>query len=205
MNYKNRVLYQHYTGGYLNKILNKYKINTINRSISVSQLTKKYKTEKDLFKAFQDQSKRPIELLAYDLYQAQIKDCGKAEYDLGVCYHYIYNLFIYQTTKGFNMEDKLVEELRKYKLQAERVDSSIDNTYAVDLVVKNGDDILYYIQLKPVSYKYTDSSIKNMNLTKNANLQHPVLYVYYNDKGEFENLKELVEIEMLGGIESLYF
>lgn len=102
-------------------------------------------------------------------------------------------LFI-ETFLGWKNEQLAVEKLNK-KLSngfvVDTADDKLDAQFAVDLVIKKGKEIIAGVQVKPKTYamyrnavsKETSSLNKNKNNRFSQLLKKPVLWFYYDDKG----------------------
>ena len=70
----------------------------------------------------------------------------------------------------------------------------LDEELRIDIIIKkNGIDI-GGIQVKPSTFKLMRKEVITFNKDANQKWGNPVYYLYYNDKEEFINFDELVDI-----------
>lgn len=158
-------------------------------------------------------SKGTLEDFALNLYNAFLdfkeksKDISEKSFD--DCYVFMKSLFITNSLKGNSMEDKarnlLISQIPK-DFSLEKSKQMEDVKYAVDLILYSNEfqcydsekskdfnrksfDLLGF-QVKPISYlKYSNEHpIVQMNLDKNKLWHTPVLYLFYNQNGDFTNI-----------------
>jgi hypothetical protein len=208
------------TGGELNTINEKYRCNSKSKSVPVMQLIREHKpnTNDELVALIKTHTKDgihnnckcgcksagTIKDFGKNLYNANVKhfcelgDCSAAK-SLEECELFMYTLFVTNSLKGNNMENKALKELNKTGLIYHKIEiasEDCDFKYGVDLVAidKNGDEVCG-IQVKPISYKMLpqDHQVRAINNKKNEDYGKPVFYLYYDATLVFTNIKETIE------------
>jgi hypothetical protein len=157
-------------------------------------------------------SKGTLEDFAKDLHKSFLDFKQKSkelhEKSFDDCYAYMKNLFITNSLRGYSMEDKamqLISSKLPTDFTIQKSKQMEDVNYAIDLILfdnifecygkkKSNDfnkkslDILGF-QVKPISYqKYShEHPVVQMNIKKNKLWHTPVLYLFYNQNGDFTN------------------
>ena len=114
---------------------------------------------------------------------------------------YVYHRVISQTWDGLNMELILMQDLAYNftKLNISKTSFEVDHEYCIDIEVRDGDEILCGIQVKPLSYQHMSSPhqlrAKQNHYRKNEQYKQkyaPYVYVYYNKAtGELLDVQNL--------------
>lgn len=196
------------TGGLLNLLNGKMGISAPYKSVPVIKLINKHKPKSyDELEALIEyhylndcpcgiKSQGSVYDFGKNLYDAQISYWGEHKFTLEECVQWEYDLFIINSLKGNEMEDKAINEL-KNKLPAEySVDNAIgfvDEEYRVDIEIKKDNETILGIQVKPSSYKYMRYEVKSFNTIRNYKYGIDVKYLYYNEDEEFTNLNEIIQ------------
>lgn len=180
------------TGGDLNKINEKYYLNSVsNVGFSMSGLmnTIRPKTEEELLDIITEDV---VLRLGKQLYDAASKEQFKTTVE--ECINYQYSLLVVNSFRGFKMEKEAIKIFNEKGIKTKEVTAEQDNMYAVDLVIKHKDKI-YGIQVKPDSYMNQSDKVKNINKKKNnlfnEKYNSRVLYLYYNRNG-FSNMAAIL-------------
>jgi len=196
-----------YTGGELNYLNGKYGISAPYKSVPIMKLIRKHKpkTPDELKKLIEEhfkydcrcgiKSKGTIETFGKNLYEAQKKEWGKYKYSLEECIEWEYNLFVINSLIGNKMEQEAIKKLKEKLPYLEIKESSDkeDEDFRVDLIVKNGNEIVCGIQVKPESFNFVRKNVILFNRNANQNFSVDVYYLFYNDKLDFVNLDEIYE------------
>lgn len=105
-------------------------------------------------------------------------------------FDFVYNCVLYrvfyQTFIGYEKEQIVAKTLQIYFPDCEIIltDDNYDRQYAVDIVIKDKKEILFGVQVKPISYSIPscEAHMKQIQLNKEKNekLGVPVHYVYYD-------------------------
>lgn len=208
------------TSGILNLINEEYKCSTKNNSVPVMQLIRHHKpqTNAHLVRliaahtsngAYRNcecgcKSQGTVEDFGKNLYHANLNyfnGIGKANEakSLEECELFMHTLFVTNSLKGNNMENKALIELKKMLPLGYTVEiASVyhDFQYGVDLIIKKDNVELCGVQVKPISYKNIPDTheVKEINKKKNKLYRKPVFYIYYDKDLEFTNTKEIVNL-----------
>jgi hypothetical protein len=194
------------TGGELNKLNHKYGCSRGNRTVPVMKLIKNHRPSS---------REELVELIEYHidgncecgvvakgglcdftniLYEAQIQEWGEYRYTFEQCYAWVFELFITNSLKGASAEYKARDILSQY-LKGFKVSLTtgvIDSEMRVDLIISLNDYIVCGIQVKPTSYRYCDTTIKQGNIDVNDRFGHPVFYFYFDNNMEFVNTTDIL-------------
>jgi Holliday junction resolvase-like predicted endonuclease len=152
------------TGGSLNPINEKYKINSIlNNGKSMSEIirTHKPKDEEELLSIITEEK---IDKLGKQLFDAAIKEGITTTIE--ECQNYQYSLNIVNSYRGFKIEKNVLQYLIDNNVKAKEMTPEMDIKYNIDIVASDDNTILG-IQVKPISYLYCSDKIKNINKKKN--------------------------------------
>lgn len=204
------------TKGILNVINERYGTNQKRRSVPIQDLIRYHKPTQQaeliaLIEAHTStgslskckcgcKSAGKLEDFADNLYEAYgryLKEVDNTiEYkDWDDCYIFMKNLFVINSLRGNDMENKVVKSLRKFielhysdhhvKYRAELATEVHDFKFAVDISFFNdttGEEI-FGVQVKPLTYKNfpTTHTVVQQNLTKNKLYGKPVVYIYYDE------------------------
>lgn len=201
-----------YTGGKLNYLNEKRRVNTHNKTVSIMKLIRQHKPKSrqelvDLIEYHYKNecscgivSKGTIEDFGRNLYEAQLKEWGEYLFTLEECTTWQYNLFIIQSLKGRTLEVKAKDILQSHLQMLKIIDTNpfLDFRYRIDLLVEDmKGNVVGGIQVKPYSFKYVDPKIKSVNTELNQDFPYPVWYMYYDSQEEFTQvdiiIKELKE------------
>jgi hypothetical protein len=202
-----------YTGGKLNYLNEKRRVNTHNKTVSVMKLIREHKPKSrqelvDLIEYHHKNecscgvvSKGTIEDFGRNLYEAQLKEWGEYLFTLEECTTWQYNLFVVQSLKGRTLEIKARDILQSHLPTFKVIDTNpfLDFRYRIDLLIENPKgNVVGGIQVKPYSFKYVDPKIKSVNRELNQDFPYPVWYMYYDSQEEFNQvgiiIKEIKEI-----------
>lgn len=130
------------------------------------------------------------------LYEAQMEYWGEYIFTLDECKKWMYNLFIINSLKGSQMEKKAIDEFNNKlptKYIAKNAIGIIDEEYRIDIEIKEGENTILGIQVKPLSYQFMREEIKDFNKKRNNKYGIDVKYLYYNENQEFINLDNIIE------------
>ena len=111
---------------------------------------------------------------------------GKSTINFNSCFSFVKDLFLIKTLHGFNMENKALHWLRQSdkRFTWDLSTEELDNKFNVDVIGVNEEETIY-IQVKPESYKYTDSKTKKINESKEKSLDHKIHFLYYDYLNNF--------------------
>lgn len=196
------------TGGLLNILNGKMGISAPHKSVPVIKLINKHKPKSyDELEALIEyhylndcecgiKSQGTVYDFGKNLYEAQMEYWGENKFTLEECLKWEYDLFIINSLKGNNMENKAISQLKsklspKYSINNSQ--SLIDEEYRVDIEIKKEEEVILGIQVKPISYKFTRDEVKSFNEIRNSKYQKEVVYLYYNDDEEFINLHYIID------------
>jgi len=140
------------------------------------------------------------------LYQALQLQGNPLNITLAECVYMVKYRVIGETWNGVIAREKnTIATLQKYfpQLTFQKVSGENDFQYAIDYEVYHDMNLLFAIQIKPISYAKGTShailSAKKANEQKNADyfrrFNKQVLYIYSNNKGELLNLDILSSIK----------
>ena len=197
-----------YTGGELNLLNGKHGISAPNKSVPVMKLIKAHrpKSRDELYGLIQYhfetnckcgiKSKGRIEDFGKSLYDAQLAEWGQYKYSLKECIQWEYDLFVTQSLKGNNIENKAYGILQKIlntvELKAQIAEGFIDEELRVDLLVSKNNKNICGIQVKPNTFKKMREGVIFQNKKANKKWGKPVFYLFYNETEELINTNEIV-------------
>ena len=196
------------TGGLLNELNGKMRISAPQNSVPIIKLinTHQPRTAYELEKLIEYhhthdcpcgiKSKGTVYDFGKNLYESQKYYFKDYLFTLEECMQWEYDLFITNSLKGNNMEKQAMEMLENGLPDEYHVRKShrlIDEKCNVDLEIVKDDKTLVGVQVKPVSYNYTDQEVKDINKTKNSNYKYDVIYLYYDDEGTIINAEDINE------------
>lgn len=197
-----------YTGGKLNYLNEKRRVNTHNKTVSVMKLIRQHKPKSrqelvDLIEYHYKNecscgivSKGTIEDFGRNLYEAQLKEWGEYLFTLEECTTWQYNLFIVQSLKGRTLEIKAKDILQSHLPMLKVIDTNpfLDFRYRIDLLIEHSKgDVLGGVQVKPYSFKYIDPKIKNVTRILTEDYPYPVWYMYYDSQEQFAQVDMIVK------------
>ncbi|MBR0369722.1 MAG: MjaI family restriction endonuclease [Methanobrevibacter sp.] len=131
-----------------------------------------------------------------NLFNAQMMFWGENKFTLEECIQWEYDLFIINSLKGSEMENKAVNELKEKlsdNFEIVNTEGYVDEEYRVDIEIKRNNEVILGIQVKPSSYKYMRCEVKNFNTIRNAKYKKDVKYLYYDDAKKFINLDDIIQ------------
>jgi hypothetical protein len=197
-----------YTGGELNNLNGKYGISAPYKSVPVMKLIKEHrpKTKEELYELIRYhhennctcgvKSQGTVEDFGKNLYDAQIREWGHYKYSLQECVQWEYDLFVIQSLKGTDIENKAVfalqTELKEYKVIV--AEGFVDEELRIDLIVLHNGIEKCGIQVKPHTFNYMRPGVKTFNKAANAKWGKPVHYLYYDENESFRNLPDVIEL-----------
>jgi len=195
------------TGGPLNKLNGDCGISAAENSVPVQKLIRIHNPSSreelvDLIKKHHEKncecgikSKGTIEDFGNNLYEAQKTEWGEYKFSREECIEWEYHLFVTQSLIG-NTIEKDVKKVLENKLSNFTIEDSgsyYDEELRIDLVIKRENKIIVGIQVKPESFKNVRGNVKLFNLKRNALVDFPVLYLYYEyGQRKIINLDEVV-------------
>lgn len=194
------------TGGLLNLLNGKMGISAPYNSVPIIKLINKhnprsYDELEQLIKyhfthdcSCGIKSKGTVYDFGRNLYDSQKKYFKDYLFSLEECVQWEYDLFIINSLKGNKMEKKAMNTIRKNispRCKVRKSHRVIDEEYRVDLEIIRDDKILFGVQVKPESYKFTNENVKMLNKSKNADYPYDVVYLYYDTDEEFCNIEEI--------------
>ncbi len=196
-----------YTGGPLNELNGKMGISAPQNSVPVMKLIRMHrpKSRDELVELiayhFENEcecgirSKGTIRDFGRNLYESQITYWGEYRCSLQECMQWEYDLFIVQSLKGSVMEKKAVRLLAAALPFCAVVEAPgfVDEELRIDLLVQSGDEEKCGIQVKPASFTKMRAGVISFNRSANAKWNRPVYYLFYDDRGEFVNIGDVVE------------
>lgn len=206
------------TSGILNVLNEKYGCSSKKNSVSVMQLIRHHNpqtnahlvrlieahTENGLYRNCECgcKSQGTIADFGMNLYKANLNyfnSIGKPNESksLEECELFMHTLFVTNSLKGNNMENKALKELKKMlppDFTVEIASVNHDFKYGVDLIVKKDNLELCGVQVKPTSYMNIPDSheVKQVNKKKNELYSKPVFYLYYEKDSDFINTNEIL-------------
>jgi hypothetical protein len=199
-----------HTGGLLNKINEAHKCNDPRKTIRISALMRVHnpRTEQDMLALLNNHKNAVCSLCGEQSRNGGIEGWQAALWavvqqysaDAGItaehCNTFVYDLYVRAPVRGFIFEDLASQWLKNHGYHDIRMATPAEDCeYAVDIIVQNGGATQLGIQVKPISYKFARSDVHDMNLAKNKASGYPVLYLYYNSDGlwdnEYETLQQL--------------
>ncbi len=197
-----------YTGGPLNELNGKMGISAPNKSVPVMKLIKAHKPKSkdelvELIKWHTENkcecgvvSQGTVESFGKNLYNAQTHYWGKIKYSLQECIQWEYDLFVVQSLKGGIVEKKAIEHLQKMltSYSFEEAEGFLDEELRIDIIINKNNEEVGGIQVKPATFKLMRREIISFNKNANQKWGKPVLYLFYDDKEEFVNLSELINL-----------
>lgn len=194
------------TGGLLNELNGKMRISSPNNSVPVIKLINQHKpkTSYELEKLIEYhhthdcpcgiKSTGTVYDFGRNLYESQKIYFKDYLFTLDECVQWEYDLFITNSLKGNTMEKKAMGEITKNLPTYYDVVKShrfIDEECNVDIEILKEDKTVLGVQVKPLTYNFTDKTVKQINNIKNANYGYDVLYLYYDEDGKFINIDEV--------------
>lgn len=197
------------TGGELNRLNGKAGISAPANSVPIIRLINAHKPQsnEELVQLIEYhhthdcpcgiKSKGTVYDFGKNLYQAQKEHYGEYRHSLEECMQWEYDLFITNSLKGNKMEQKAIDELKLWlptTYDIRKTDRVTDEEHRIDLTVTDktiGKTL--GIQVKPKTYKYMGENVKRQNRKLNRKSKFPTAYMYYDDNGEFINIKEIME------------
>ena len=106
-----------------------------------------------------------------------------------------YDLFVSQSLKGIYIEKKAIsilsDRIKDYKFS--EADGYLDEELRLDILMINNSETIGGIQVKPDSFINMRKSVKKRNRISNEGFGKPVFYLYYDGKGNFINLTQLIK------------
>jgi len=205
------VKYGDSTGGPLNPICDAFHILSVRNSIAVISLQSKHKifSEEELLSEIDRhyhetcecglKAVNTIKMMAQNLYMAQdkpaaqvlLKNKGDEMWDIETCQKWIENFMGKNSFKGKKMEDKAIKDLNVHiwKFSIEKADQKTDVSGACDLIIKQNNEVVAGIQVKPDSfYRMNITYVKDLQ----AKLDYPVHDLVYDKKGDWKNFISVV-------------
>lgn len=193
------------TGGLLNELNGKMGISAPHNSVPVIKLINEHKprSHEELERLIEYhhnhdcpcgiKSKGTVHDFGLNLYNAQKEYFNDYLFTLEECVQWEYDLFITNSLKGSLMEDEAIKELEKAIgfCKVYKTDRIIDEEYRIDIELVSPDWKIG-VQVKPISYRFTNDNVKSMNNTKNCKYDGEIAYLYYDDDG-FVNVDEIEE------------
>lgn len=201
------------TGGPLNALNEKHKLNSRNKSVAVMQLVNFHKPQnprklKQLIESHYKgccncgiQSNGCLEQFALNLFNAQFIDKEfNHRFEYQKCYDFMYALFCESPLIGRTQEMKsrklIQEEIHKkgFNMKTREATEYEDFDCAIDYVIYNTETNIDIcgIQVKPLTCQ---KDIINMNIKKQKRVSFPTFFHYYNDDFTFEECEFLNFIE----------
>lgn len=201
-----------FTGGELNWLNGKYGISAPEKSVPIMKLiqTHKPKTRTELTDLIDNhqsscscgiKSTGSIIDFGKSLYKCQLDAWGGNKFSLQDCIQWEYDLFVCQSIKGNDLEQKAIS-LLKNKLKDFsflKADGYMDEELRIDILIKKDSKILGGIQVKPDSYHHVREGIKIRNESSNRKFCKPVYYLFYNKNGDFKNVTEVINRILVRG------
>lgn len=199
-----------YTGGPLNELNGKMGISAPYKSVPVMKLIKAHqpKSKDALVQLIADhytdecycgvKSRGTVEEFGKNLYDSQIRYWNEYRYTLKECIQWEYDLFVIQSLKGGIIEKRALKELNSEseKYLFEEAVGFVDEELRIDILVKNENQEVAGIQVKPLTYKRMRQEVITFNSNANKKWGNPVFYLYYREDESFVNLKAVIaEIE----------
>lgn len=196
------------TGGHLNELNGKMGISAPYRSVPVIDLIRNHspKSRDELvdlieYHYYNDcncgiKSQGTVEDFGKNLHNAQKEYWGDFYFSLKECIEWEYDLFINQSLKGNYLEQraKIVLNKKLPDFSIEEAEGFYDEELRIDLLIKeNGSDIAG-IQVKPLSFREMRDGVIDFNYVANGKWDKPVLYLYYKDNEDFDNVDEVLEM-----------
>lgn len=196
------------TGGLLNLLNGKMGISAPYKSVPVIKLINTHKPQSysELeslieYHYLNDcecgiKSKGTVYDFGKNLFNAQMMFWGENKFTLDECIQWEYDLFIINSLKGSEMENKAVNELKEKlsdNFEVINTEGYVDEEYRVDIEIKRNNEVILGIQVKPSSYKYMRCEVKNFNTIRNAKYKKDVKYLYYDDAKKFINLDDITQ------------
>lgn len=193
-----------FTGGLLNELNGKMGISAAHNSVPVMKLIRAHnpKSKEELVELISSHSKSKCKCgviskgSVYDfgkkLFKAQQGYWKEEKFTLQECIQWEYDLFVIQSLKGGSIEKKAIKELSAlYDYQFAESDGYVDEELRIDIIIKDAGAELAGVQVKPASFKHMRSEIITFNIDANKKWGKPVFYLYYDNKEEFVNLREI--------------
>jgi hypothetical protein len=194
-----------YTGGLLNGLNDKLGISAANRTVPIAKLIKVHKPKSheevvNLIKWHSENvcecgivSKGTIETFGADLHKAQKDYFGVYLFTLQECILFEYNLFVIQSLKGINIENKAIDILNEKFTNFSFTEAVgyLDEKFRIDIIINANDVEIGGIQVKPNTYKQVSQRIITINEDANQKWGKDVYYLYYDDDENFINFDEL--------------
>lgn len=196
-----------YTGGPLNELNGKMGISAPYKSVPVMKLirTHKPKTRDELYELIKShyindcscgiKSQGTIEDFGKNLYESQKSYWGEIKFTLQQCIQWEYDLFISQSLKGNQIENKAIKYLNQNltNYNFEGAEGYIDEELRVDILISKSEVIIAGLQVKPLTFNLMRQGVIDFNKSANLKWGKPVLYLFYNDNEEFTNINEIVD------------
>lgn len=197
-----------FTGGPLNLLNGKMGISAPHRSVPVMKLIRFHqpKSKKELEDLITRHSthqcacgivsRGSVVSFGENLYKAQMSYWGEYRFSRKECIQWEYDLFITQSIKGGLMEKKAIEILNSLLPQFifSEAEGYIDEELRVDITVVAGGNLIAGIQIKPLTFIKMRSTVITYSQNANKKWGNPVYYFYYDDKEEFINTIELINL-----------
>lgn len=199
-----------YTGGELNLLNGKYGISAPHKSVPVMKLIKTHqpKSKDELYELikyhFENncpcgiKSKGTIEDFGKALYKVQLKEWGTCKYTLQQCIQWEYDLFILQSLKGTNIEEKALLYFQKnmacVNINAKKAEGFVDEELRIDLIIFKNNIEICGLQVKPISFNNIRRGIIDFNKKANSKWGKPVYYLFYDENENFTNMDETVQL-----------
>ncbi len=198
-----------FTGGELNLLNGKYGISAPKKSVPVMKLIKVHnpKSKAELYELINShfektcacgiKSKGTVTDFGKNLYESQIKEWGKYKYTLKQCIQWEYDLFVTQSLKGKNIEktacDLLNKILSALTLKVVYSEGYTDEELRVDLIIKNNNNAICGIQVKPLTFNKMREGVILFNKKANQKWGKPVFYLFYDKNEKIVNVEEITE------------
>ncbi len=195
-----------YTGGELNKLNGDYGISAPYKSVPVMKLIKNHrpKSKDELYELIKThfetncncgvKSQGTVEDFGKNLYEAQFKEWKQYKYSLQECIQWEYDLFVVQSLKGTLIENKAKQQL-KIELPnfiINEAEGFVDEELRVDIIILKNNIEICGIQVKPLTFNLMREGVITFNKIANAKWGKPVFYLFYDDKENFTNIKEVI-------------
>lgn len=197
------------TGGPLNRINEKYRLNKRADTVAIMQLVDahKPKTESEVLALLESHKTEcsacacrvrngGLSAWAERLFAAAQRERHSCTAEQ--CHNFMYDLFVRGPLRGRMTEQTALGMLRadfEPALTFAESEPDVDARFAVDIVVdRTASGTVAGIQVKPTSYKHTAQYVREANVDKNRLFGHPVHYMYYDRTGMWENYDAVAEV-----------
>lgn len=204
------------TGGPLNWLNERFRLNSRNKSVPVMKLVQSHHPQsprelEDLIEehslsrcACGCESKGTVKDFGHSLFEAQQRPEFLSRYPNDRfseedCYAFMFDLFAVSPIRGTEFEQRALESVKKaisngHHQSCVRRATTEEDFNGLDLVLENTDYVpIFGIQVKPVSFLQSRPDAQAVMQKKLAALKFPSAYLYYNEKGDWVNMKEVLE------------